>query len=231
MARIKKLIATILDWADLCQSSKEYYPTEIQLGLFEMLNSAYKHSIKDDRDDALVPYTLESVKETEPICVKKAKYKDGKIRRVVEVNYNWPENEFCSDAEENVVIEVGTVLDRLGSSDGSFLSPLNEHGSPFTVAARALPYLFMERSVEYEPSYHRYRVIKAISKQAIADNLNHIKSIEVKNYCELRLRGGIKFGTVANVDAFGVQGYGGGKQYLICVPVQVLIDLDFLEVI
>ena len=239
MNALEGLIKSTLNWGYQRQESKTCNLTELCKILVSFLQQVYTFSDKTDRSDNLVPVDTQTVDENEPV-VEEFDIFSGKKRKCV--GYKWPKGTKCFSniLDKHAVIEKGIILDRLGPSNGSFLSPLDENNEPYSISKRALPYLFLEKSVCEEPSYHVYVSTERITKKMILKKLqepNKLKPL-VKDHLLRRMHEGnikgdlkndILFGGVGEVVEFGTQGDGGGTQYRTCIPVRALIDLGLLK--
>lgn len=187
------------------------------------LKSKYSGADKASRGDVLVPYDKATWS-----CVI---FNRGRYY----IEYKWPEDGFTSDVSFPHSLKIGTEIDRLGGTNGGYVCPCTDR--TYTVCERAIPYYFLEKAVEEEPSYHRYKVVKEITFSAILEAVNNISSTVINdgakriiiNTLKMNRNGWLKFGTVAKVGDFGSQGIGGGKQYYSVVSIKTLIDLGFIE--
>ena len=187
------------------------------------LKSKYSGADKASRGDVLVPYEKDA---WSCVNLNRGRYY---------IDYKWPEDGFTADISFPSSLKIGTEIDRLGGTGGGYVCPCTDR--TYTVCERAIPYYFLETTLEEEPSYHRYKVVKEITFSAILEALNNISSTVINdgakriiiNTLIMNRNGWLKFGTVAKVDDFGSQGIGGGKQYYSVVSVKTLIDLGFIE--
>ena len=204
--------------------SKEepYSVDELEVTTLKLQNN-YINTDKASRGNTLVPY--------DKCTWNRVNYRRGQYG----IDYKWPEDDFAKDVSFPNILKAGTIIDRLGGTYGGYVCPCGE--KVFSVSERAIPYYFLESELESEPSYHRYRVVKDITKQTIMESLNNFPSEIIPDGAKRTItntlsRSGdnwLKFGTVAQVNDFGKQGIGGGKQYYSVVSVKTLIDLGFIE--
>jgi len=123
-------------------------------------------------------------------------------------------------------IQLNEVIDRYGPSNGRFTSPVLD-GKPYTYDQRSLPY------IEDASKYHQYRVTGDFSN--IESYITNLDDLELKadieafmDYKELDFKDLVTYkGKIA--DGFGVDG--GGIQYQLPLPIDMLIDLKLLEVV
>lgn len=222
---------------------KMIYSSEEKIEFTERLKDSYDEASKEFRGDTLVPSKDTFLKD-----IVISQYYDAiekKDKHFVQYRFNDdptdPDSEFeTKGRERNPTITVGTVLDRLGSPTGKYVSPCDKN-RVFTVTERALPYYFVENKVYEEPSYHRYEVIREINyTDLISEIEKKLKDINI--YPDLfptkaewnRVRDLMKdniimFGNVAAVDAFEPQGDGKGKQYRFPIGIKYLVELGFIK--
>lgn len=213
----------------------EEYNTENLVGNFRNL---YDSADRTERIDIMIPFSPECLDDP-PIELRTTD--TGEM--YYDFKYQWnrnhckkEHNEFVSDPslKFNVTIPQGQILDRLGSDQGRFVSPVTDGDSPYPADMRALPYYFVEPCVTKEPSYHKYVVINEISIdaiiQAIDNNQQMFKDEESKMVAMIKAQEkGIINGTAAPVPAFGVQGKGGCEQYQLPVSIHFLKNAGFLR--
>lgn len=142
-----------------------------------------------------------------------------------------PKNGYVLDQDGNPIRTVyvpqpGEVIDRYGSSNGRFTSPVVD-GKPYTYDQRALPYL------EDPRQYHRYEVIGDFSdlERYVAMCPDREFAQEVEKYIYAQYPGGYKEMAVRAGEIAGVKGWGsgGGIQYELPLSVQVLEVLGLLK--
>lgn len=216
----------------LHNSSKGTYTEDpLKAPLVNGLKEAYINTPKHLRGDSLVPYAVDTLHTP---AVKRNK------TSTYSFNYRWNNDtrkvhaEFLEDKFDlNTVIKEGTLLDRLGSPRGTYLSPLQTGNIPFSIRSRALPYFFIEKNIVDEPSYHLYKATSDISIPILQNKLKESTNpfiMDNYNWLYRQLhRTNIVSGTIAPVAAFGKQGIGMGFQYLFPVSIQTLMDLGVLE--
>ncbi len=123
-------------------------------------------------------------------------------------------------------IKMGEVIDRYGPSNGRFTSPVID-GKPYAYDQRALPY------VEDVSKYHQYKV---------TGDFNDIE-MYVKNCNDLELKADIEaFMDYKGIEykdlvvykgkiADGFESIGGGIQYQLPLPIDMLMDLKLLKIV
>ena len=57
---------------------------------------------------------------------------------------------------EMCIIKKGTILDRIGSPNGNYLSPMKPDGTPYSLKERAIGDYLPEEKIEDNDSYHKY---------------------------------------------------------------------------
>lgn len=192
------------------------------------LQMLYRRSAKNDRGDVLVPFADMTWTH---VRARSNRY---------EIAYKWPKfgTEFLSGTVVYPdAIPKGTVFDRLGSPWGRYVSPVTEEKKVASVSERAIPYYFIENNILHEPSYHRYRVIKELTKESLVSAIisaeQGIFEDDQKVYLINSLHNmgekWLTYGVASPVSAFGNQGTGGGEQYLLPIHVGYLIRLKLVE--
>lgn len=132
------------------------------------------------------------------------------------------------------MIPEGTMFDRVGGIDGSYLCPVPSERDVFSVQERAIPYLFLEDRISVEPSYHKYVAICEISKQSLAKKMAENPEIfsddpKALMYANKISNLEIIEGYIAAVKSFGAQGVGGGYQYKMPLPIRHLLILEVIK--
>ena len=116
-----------------------------------------KDRLQEDRNDCRIP-TPESIKNV-------TENTDGTVR----IEQNWKDGtdgaEFKS--REMEIIKQGTVIDRIGSPDGKYFSPLSENGKPYSIEERATGDRLLESKIEENSSYHQYEVKQDLTRENI----------------------------------------------------------------
>lgn len=111
----------------------------------------------EDRNDCRIP-TPESIN-------KVTENADGTVR----VEQKWKDGtdgaEFKS--REMEIIKQGTVIDRIGSPDGKYFSPLTENGTPYSIEERATGDRLPETRIEDNSCYHQYEVKQDLTRENI----------------------------------------------------------------
>ena len=229
--------------------------------LVEEVKNLYDKAV--DRGDVLVPLNIKCLK-TNPIYEKiideketimsalrrgeawerKMPAYDGKDdRKEYYFNYLFPKetpaNPFpeFTDPEPNATVHVDTLIDRLGSEDGRYFSPLDVAKEPSSFSERALPYYFIGTEVKKEPSYHAYRAKLSFTFEDVKRKRQEIieksdLNVDSKFFVETILTEapkGFIFGKVAPIGAFGEQGKGGGEQYRLYASAVELKKYGFIE--
>ncbi len=202
--------------------------------LTDSLHKTYKKEFDNDPDncyDVLVPGSSDYIKD-DPITKYKNEYW---------INYKWPEEtaaepypEFEGKPIEDAEIAKGQIIDRIGPPYGKYISPVMGNGSIYSVAERAIPYWFIAKELENEPSYHRYRVLDTINRDTIIHAIEASRELEPNEkafFLNEVNKKPILYGGVAPVVGFGIQGEGHGLQYRLSLPIQVLLDIQLIEVL
>ena len=158
------------------------------------------------------------------------------------IEYRWPSTdptkqdeeypEFVGIIDTDAVIKKDSFVDRLGPAYGKYLSPVPINRDVFTVAERAIPYLFLAGGTMAEPSYHRYQALKDITYDDLYDAIENsqVLSDDTKRKLKKEMDESLMvYGRIAPVDAFEPQGVGGGDQYKLCIGVAYLLQLKFLK--
>lgn len=193
------------------------------------LKQCYILQSRHSRGDNLVPFSS--------CCLLDNPVRINKISQY-ELVYRWnigKDSEFVNETiSKGIIIPEGTVLDRVGPERGRYLCPIPENRDVYTVEERALPYYLPEQIITSEPAYHKYRVKKDISKeavlQAIEDSVDIFENESAKKTAIEKVKSDdISCGKVAPVTAFCEQGSGNGYQYKVLVSVYYLRALGFVE--
>lgn len=141
-----------------------------------------------------------------------------------------PNNGYVLDEAGNAIKEVyspkkGEIIDRFGPSDGTFTSPVKD-GKAYTYDQRSLPY------VEDASKYHQYEFTDDLSKlkeyienckdpDLVKDIDSYMSYKKIKSYDDLVCyKGEI---------AAGFNSTGGGIQYQLPLPVDMLEDLGIIK--
>jgi len=223
--RLEAEVESIIKAAFSYQESRE-----LKEELVASLQRTYKIATK--QGDVLIPFSGSTLKDN-PIERRKT---SGAIKYYLKYKWNEGRNSEFINPQIIESIPEGTVLDRLGKPNGKYVCPVNPKEETYSVAERALPYFFIKLKVISEPSYHRYRAIKTISKNAIIEAIQKDQTVFIKEDAKVMAieeleREGIIFGQVAPVPSFLAQGVGGGHQYRLPLSVSILIALKFLETV
>lgn len=85
------------------------------------------------------------------------------------VHVNWLDGSDGSKegTQHSEVIKEGTLLDRYGSNNGSYLSPMNEKGEPYSIKERATGDRLIESNIQDNAPYHKYIVNQDLSEKMI----------------------------------------------------------------
>lgn len=128
--------------------------------------------------------------------------------------------------KERFVPQVGEVIDRYGSANGRYTSPVID-GKSFSYTERSLPY------VEDASSYHQYKVVGDFTKiEEYVKNCTDVKlktrlHASVKKYYKGDYSRLISYkGEVALVEGWGT---GGATQYEISLSVEQLEGIGLLK--
>lgn len=231
---LQEIAKEYVDKQPLSDGDKE----ELSDRQFEYLKSRQP----EDRDDSRLP-TPESIKSIE--------MKDG----CAIIIQNWKEGTDGAElgSRKMEVIKRGITLDRIGTPDGRYLSPLNEYGRAYTEKERATGERMVEQPIEKNSSYHKYVVKQDLTrenfKQAIEQHYSgdeHDKMLEkldeyYKDCCNPKSRlhrgdvysdkpeqeiDGIKAG---KVDHMFRSDDGGGRQYIMPFSVSQMHHMGFLS--
>lgn len=192
------------------------------------LKQEYDKTLLKDRGDTFVPESADYLKDG---AISRGETSDGRL--AYWLNYNWPENDgFRSKngvvLREEVIIQKGDVIDRVGDNKGRFTSPVVENKAG-PIESRALPYHFTQDSIEKEPSYHRFRVTNSITPKIIQNRINNVAEDKERKYLqkEFNKSEGKTYG--GEIDQAFAEGDGGGIQYYMPMSVESLIKLGLLE--
>lgn len=143
-----------------------------------------------------------------------------------------PDSGYVLDSSGKAIKEIyfpkkGEVIDRYGPSNGTFTSPVID-GKPYSYDNRSLPY------IDDLGKYHQYELTDDLSKLSdnitnctnkdLVQDINDFMSYKkIKSYDDLiSYKGEIASG-------FGV--IGGGIQYQLPLPVDILEELGLLKII
>ncbi len=212
--------------------------------LVSQLKKLYRATPKERRGDELIPFhskTVVSIRKSEQDEENTAEY-------YLEYKWNgWNSNDAGSSAlkyaefvegtyQIKTVIPKGTLFDRVGGSDGSYLCPIpcSEQRDVYSVQERAIPYLFEEVHITNEPAYHRYIATCDISRQLLMQKIKekskfYSLNAAAINYAEELVQLDIVEGYIAPVKPFGKQGLGGGYQYKMPIPIKHLLLMGVLK--
>lgn len=155
--------------------AKEYSNRELSNDEKKELSDRQYDYLKDrqpeDRDDCRVP-TPESV---DKVCVNR----DGRY----EVKQDWRDNtdgaEFGS--REMEVVKAGSTIDRVGSGEGKYFSPIKDDGLPYSIEERATGDRMVEDQIENNSSYHQYEVKQDLSRENIESAIeSHYSGAELE---------------------------------------------------
>nr|MBQ4457151.1 glycohydrolase toxin TNT-related protein [Clostridia bacterium] len=203
--------------------------TEDILQLVSAAQKLYLSVSRLDRADNLIPENASSLNSTKPvICSSTGEYR-------FQYEWNKGENsEFDGDIQEGAVVAPGQFVDRIGSAEGRYVSPVPSTRDVYSVEERALPYFLIEDKITEEPAYHVYEVLREINTAAVIEAIDNSNGIfpdaAAKEFAKVKVKSGdIAFGRVAAVSAFGSQGQGGGDQYRLNIDVHYLVALKFFE--
>lgn len=120
--------------------------------------------------------------------------------------------------------KIGEVIDRYGSDDGRFTSPVID-GKPYLYEQRSLPYL------EDMSKYHQYKIVGDFSN--IKKYYENCSKIELKNEIDdYMTTWGLTFDdlTIQRGEiAHGFKSCGGGIQYQLPLPLNMLQDLSMIK--
>ena len=202
--------------------------------LVDVLQQHYKKA--KERGDVLVPSDSTCIRKENPIGVDDQKL-GGSEAYFIAYGFNKPRGEFSPGYIVKAKVSADTIIDRLGPDSGKYASPVSKTGKAYSVAERALPYLFLEKKVEKEPSYHVYRVKQDFDFEVIkqkreewakktGDPLQIVSTGLLNSMAESE---GIIFGGVASVPCFLSQGDGGGEQYFFNATLDELLEYDLIE--
>lgn len=186
---------------------------------------------------------------------------DGKFQLVE----NWKAN--CDGAKDGTremeVVKAKdangspTYIDRIGSGNGNYFSPMNEYGEPYSLRERAIGDYLPEKNIEDNDSYHKYEVKQdftrenfeaAIDKTYTDPDINAKKHRELEAYYKdasfsydtnghdgeaYRFIGdnpnGVKSGEIDNMFGTKENPDGGGKQYITPFKARELEEMGMIE--
>lgn len=143
-----------------------------------------------------------------------------------------PDSGYVLDSSGNPIKEIyfpkkGEVIDRYGPSNGTFTSPIID-GKPYSYDNRSLPY------IDDLSKYHQYEFTDDLSnlsdnitnctdKDLVQDINDFMAYKKIKSYDDL-----ISYkGEIAS----GFEASGGGIQYQLPLPVDILEELGLLKII
>lgn len=190
------------------------------------LKKLYEYYYKNDERVLLVPYD----KNTLHVAAVQKDRDNYTIRYLWNIEPGNQYAEFAAGCYEIIeCIPKGTYFDRLGEASGNYVCEVPPSGKPYSVSQRALPYYLFEPDIQDEWSYHRYVTVCDITISTLLERLS-IFSEEAQFVLRIQLsEKQIVRGTIARVDSFGVQGAGGGIQYLLPVNVGSLLKMEAIE--
>ena len=126
--------------------------------------------------------------------------------------------------KNEVIPKKGDIIDRYGSPNGTFTSPINNNVS-IPYEQRALPYL------ENKNAYHQYKITRNFDELSEA-----IKSCKDKDLVEMINADALRYGiNLDNLKTYGGEiapafdAIGGGTQWQLPLSVDYLIKLGFLK--
>ena len=151
----EKLVTILLWYFKVQQNDPNHILSDKQKdNLAKRLIKAYDSLSLEDKKDILVPAKGEYIQDHAITCEKTG----SGINYRININYKWPRYDgFRTDIHE-VSLTPGGEYDRLGNTNGRFLSPLFSDGSSASFLERALPYYVPEDDIRNNPAYHKYRV-------------------------------------------------------------------------
>ena len=157
---------------------------------------------------------------------------------------------------EMCIIKKGTILDRIGSSSGNYLSPMKPDGTPYSLKERAIGDYLPESDITKNDSYHLYRTTMDFSRENFEMQIEKIfgKNLDKRNdllqnlnryYIDSKLKihtdkhdgevyfkgnseNGIKTG---EIDKMFLDDDGGAIQYITPFNIEILRDLKMIEVL
>lgn len=232
---LQEIAKEYVDKQPLSDEDKE----ELSNRQFEYL----KNRNPEDRDDCRLP-TPESIKSIE--------MKDG----CAIIIQNWKEGTDGAElgSRKMEVIKRGITLDRIGTPDGRYLSPLNEYGRAYTEKERATGERMVEQPIEKNSSYHKYEVKQDLTRENFRKALDsHYSGAELeamkkqlKDYYEdcsdpmnpehlddpysdkpADETDGIKAG---KIDHMFTDNDGGGRQYIMPFSVSEMYKMELIEI-
>ena len=144
-------------WKDY---GKKPLPRDVKEALVSAILGIYQKLSFSQRKDILVPASADYLEDS---CLL---YKiDAYNRQEFDFKYKWPQNSFKSE-----IVARGSIVDRIGSSDGNYLCPLQDH--PYSIETRSLPYYFFPQEyldITSCPSYHCFLAKKDVWKIGAAE--------------------------------------------------------------
>lgn len=148
-------------------------------------------------------------------------------------------------------------IDRIGSSNGNYFSPMKEDGSPYSLRERAIGDYLPEKKLEDNDSYHKYEIKqdftrenfeKAIDRTYSDPDLNAKKHRELDKYYKdavsaddtnghdgesYKYNGehpnGVKSGEIDNMFGTEENPDGGGRQYITPFSAEELEKMGMIE--
>lgn len=131
-----------------------------------------------------------------------------------------------ADKGEVVTPLKGKIIDRYGSPDGRYVSPINNN-KPYPYEERSLPY------IENPSSYHMYKVEGDLKKiQEYISNCTDMKlKAKIESYTKKYYNGDYSRlityeGKIKDIKGWGL---GGGVQYEFPLPIELLEKLGLLK--
>lgn len=197
----------------------------------------------EDRDDCRV-HTPESIKDVR-VC------SDGRY----EVDQNWRQETDGAElgSREMEVVKAGSTIDRVGSGNGKYFSPMNDNGTPYSINERATGDRMVEDRIDQNSSYHQYEVKQDLSRENIESAIDkHYSGAEreamqeeLKAYYEdccdpmnpqhkddpysdkpVDETDGIKAG---KIDHMFTDNDGGGRQYIMPFSASEMCKMELIE--
>lgn len=150
-----------------------------------------------------------------------------------------------------------TYIDRIGSENGNYFSPMKEDGTPYSLRERAIGDYLPEKNIEDNDSYHKYKVKedftrknfeKAIDRTYADEDVKQDKIDQLISYysdakSSIKTDGhdgetykfngdnidGVKSGDIDNMFGTKDNPDGGGKQYITPFNGKELLDMGMIE--
>lgn len=128
--------------------------------------------------------------------------------------------------KKDYVPSKGEIIDRYGPQNGRYTSPVSD-GNPYNYDQRSLPY------IEDSSKYHQYKVEGDFNniKKYYDECTNETLKIKIDAYMKKYKLTFDKLKIKKGVIAKGFGSTGGGIQYELPLPVDMLIDLKLLSII